>query len=97
MSFGFSVKMGNMARKKTTVYIEESLLRSAKVAAARAGKPEYEVFEEALRRYLGFAEVVERVWAGISPEQAPSEDEAARIAVEELGAVRSERAARQAG
>ena len=37
-----------MVRKKTTVYIDEALLRAAKVAAARSGKREYEVFEEAL-------------------------------------------------
>lgn len=86
-----------MARKKTTVYIEESLLRAAKVAAARSGKRGYEVFEEALRRHLGFAAVVEQVWAGIEPEDAPSDEEAARIAAEELAAVRAERATRRAG
>jgi hypothetical protein len=29
-----------MARKKTTVYIDETLLRAAKVASARSGKRE---------------------------------------------------------
>jgi ribosomal protein S7 len=86
-----------MARKKTTVYIDESLLRAAKIAAARSGKREYEVFEEALRRHLGFTEVVERIWAGISEQDAPSEEEAYRIATEELAAMRAERAARRAG
>ncbi|WP_046468292.1 hypothetical protein [Allosalinactinospora lopnorensis] len=86
-----------MARKKTTVYIDESLLRAAKIAAARSGKREYEVFEEALRRHLGFTEIVERIWSGISPEDAPGEEEAARIAAEELAAVRAERATRKAG
>jgi len=87
--------MGEMARGKTTVYIDESLLRAAKIAAARSGKREYEIFEEALRRHLGFTEVVERIWAGISPEAAPSEEEAARIAAEELAAVREERGGRR--
>lgn len=86
-----------MARKKTTVYIDEALLRAAKVAAARSGKHDYEVFEEALRRHLGFAGVVEQIWAGISPEEAPSEEEAARFAAEELAAVRAERSTRRAG
>lgn len=86
-----------MARKKTTVYIDEELLRAAKVAAARSGKREYEVFEEALQRHLGFAGAVDRIWAGIAPDQAPSEDEAARIASEELAAVRRERSSRRAG
>jgi hypothetical protein len=86
-----------MTRKKTTVYIDEPLLRAAKVAAARTGKREYEVFEDALRRHLGFAGTVERIWAGISPQDAPSEDEAARIAAEGLAAIRAERSPRQAG
>lgn len=86
-----------MARKKTTVYIDEALLRAAKVAAARSGKREYEVFEEALRKHLGLAEAVERIWAGIRAEEAPSEEEAARLAAEELAAARSERSSRRAG
>lgn len=47
-------------RKKTTVYIEEELLRATKLLAVRRGKKEYEVFEEALRGHLGLG-VVERV------------------------------------
>lgn len=80
-----------MARKKTTVYIEESLLRAAKIAAARSGKREYEIFEEALSRHLGFTRAVENIWTGIRPEDAPTEEEAARIAAEELAAERVER------
>lgn len=75
------------------VYIDETLLRTTKVAAARSGKREYEVFEEALRKHLGLAEAVERIWAGISREEAPSEEEATRVAAEELAAVRSNRRA----
>jgi hypothetical protein len=86
----------NMARCKTTVYIDEELRRAAKIAAARSGKHEYEIFEEALRRHLGLATAVEQIWAGISPEQAPSEEDAARIAAEELAAVRSQRSTRRA-
>ncbi|HEY5855564.1 MAG TPA: hypothetical protein VIW24_16325 [Aldersonia sp.] len=86
-----------MARKKTTVYIDEALLRAAKVAAARSGKHEYEVFEDALRRHLGLAVAVERIWAGISPHEAPNEEEAASIAAEELSAVRAARSPRRAG
>jgi len=43
-----------MARKKATTTIHEDLLRAAKVVAARTGKPEYQIVEEALRQYLGF-------------------------------------------
>ena len=49
-------------RRKTTVYLEDDLLRATKVAAARAGKRDYQVVEEALRAYLGF-ELLERVAA----------------------------------
>lgn len=86
-----------MARKKTTVYIDEGLLRAAKVTAARSGKREYEVFEEALRGHLGMAGAVEEIWAGIGREDAPSDEEAMRIANEEIAAVRAERGLRRAG
>ena len=87
----------SMARRKTTVYIEDELLTATKVAAARAHKHEYEVFEEALRRHLGLQEVVERVWTGLGDE-APSEEESLRLAAAERAAVRAEkRAAGQAG
>lgn len=79
------------------MYIDETLLRAAKVAAARSGKREYEVFEESLRKHLGLADAVERIWAGISPEEAPGEEEAARVAAEELAAVRAERSTGRAG
>lgn len=75
-----------MNRRKTTVYIEENLLRSARVVAARSGKKEYEVFEEALRAYLGF-DVLEKVWRR---EGLPSEEEATKLAYEELHAMRAE-------
>lgn len=70
------------------MYIDDGLLRATKVAAARSGKHEYEIFEEALREHLGLAGVVERIWSGIPTESAPDEDEAARIVAEELAAVR---------
>lgn len=41
-----------MARKKVTTYMEEDLLRSAKVLAARTDSKIYAVIEEALRLYL---------------------------------------------
>lgn len=86
-----------MVRKKTTVFIDEGLLRAAKVAAARSGKHDYEVFEEALRRHLGLGGTLERIWSGITEDAAPSDEEASRIAAEELAAVRKERSPRQVG
>jgi hypothetical protein len=86
-----------MARRKTTVYIEDDLLTATKVAAARAHKHEYEIFEEALRRHLGLQEVVERVWAVLG-DDAPSEEESLRLAAAEREAARAEkRSTRQAG
>ncbi len=45
-----------MTRKKMTTYVDEDLLRSAKILAAKRDGKIYEVFEEALRRYLGEAD-----------------------------------------
>jgi hypothetical protein len=72
-----------MGRTKTTVYIDPSLLRAAKVEAARTGKREYEIFEEALKVYLGF-EVVERTW----DKSDLGEEEALKLAYEEVHASR---------
>lgn len=68
-----------MRRAKTTVYLEPDLLRAAKAEAARSGKRDYEIFEEALRAYLGF-EVVERAWA----KSDLSEEDALRLAYAEV-------------
>jgi len=68
-------------RMKTTVYIDSDLLRAVKVAAARTGKREYAIFEEALRRYLGF-ELLRRVPPPTSEEL--DEDEALDLAYREL-------------
>lgn len=79
-----------MARKKTTVYIEEDLLRAAKVSAARTDKKEYEVFEEALKTYLGF-DVLERIHERLEREGlALSEEESMKLAYDELHAMRAE-------
>jgi hypothetical protein len=54
--------MAYRPKRKVTYYISEDVLRAAKVHAARADKPDSEVVERALRRYLGF-ELLETVWA----------------------------------
>ena len=48
-------------RRKTTVYLDEDLLRAAKVMAARTGAKDYEVFEAALKSFLGYG-ILERAW-----------------------------------
>jgi hypothetical protein len=75
-----------MARAKTTVYLDQDLLRAAKVQAARTGRREYEVFEEALRQYLGL-DVLDQVWGRVDVP----EDKAAELAYRELRAARKTR------
>jgi hypothetical protein len=41
-----------MARKKTTVYLEDDLLTAVRVLAASTGRHDYEVVEDALRLYM---------------------------------------------
>jgi predicted transcriptional regulator len=73
-------------RRKTTVYLDEELLRGAKVLAARTDRKDYEVLEAALRQYLG-VDVLERVWA----RSDLTEEESLKVAYEELDAMRRER------
>ena len=50
-----------MAKVRTTLTIEENVLRAVKVRAARTGKGDSEVIEEAVRRQLGL-DLLERLW-----------------------------------
>lgn len=72
-----------MARTKTTVYLDPDVLRAARIMAARTGRRDSDVVEEALRSYLGI-EVVDRV-----RERSPlGSDEAEALAYAELHASR---------
>lgn len=73
-------------RRKTTVYLDEELLRSAKILAARTDRKDYEVLEAALRRYLGI-EVLERAWS----RSDLTDEQGLAVAYEELDAMRRER------
>lgn len=75
--------MAAMARNRTTVYIEAELLRAAEIEATRTGQRESEVFEKALREYLGF-EIVKRSRA----HSDLSEAEALDLAYDEIHAGR---------
>jgi len=66
-------------RRKTTVYLEDKILNAAKIAAVRSGKRDYQVFEEALRAYLGL-DLLERVGA----RSDLTEDQALDLANREL-------------
>jgi plasmid stability protein len=60
-----------MARIKTTLSIEEALIRRVRVRAARTGQRDSAVLEEALRQGLGLIERI-RAKAGLSDEDAVS-------------------------
>jgi hypothetical protein len=76
------------AKKKVTFYLDEDVLRAARVRAARGDRRDSEIVEDALRAYLGF-DVVERVWA----RSNLNEDEAMKLAVSEIHALRDEKRA----
>jgi hypothetical protein len=73
-----------MPKVRTTLTIDEQVLRAVKVRAARTGKGESEVIEEALRRELGF-DLLAGLW------QRYDADEALGLAVEAQHKTRSRR------
>ena len=75
-------------KKKVTLYVDEEVMRAARVRAARSDKRDSEVVEDALRAYLGF-DVLADVWA----HSSLGEDEAMRLAVAETHAARAEKRA----
>jgi metal-responsive CopG/Arc/MetJ family transcriptional regulator len=66
-----------MSKTRTTLTIDEDLLRAVKVRAARLGKGDSEVIEEALRHELGL-DLLERLWS----RSTLTENEATDLAVE---------------
>src|SRR5262245_39418312 len=80
--------MGATGKRKATFYLDEDVLRAARVRAARGDRRDSEIVEAALRAYLGF-DVLERVWA----RSDLGEDEAMQLAVSELHAMRDEKRA----
>lgn len=75
-----------MPKVRTTLTIDVGVLRAVKVRAARTGRGDSEVIEEALRRELGL-DLLETLW-----ERADlSEDEAVSLAVEAQHATRRRR------
>jgi hypothetical protein len=51
-----------MAKVRTTLTIDLEVLRAVKIRAARLGKGDSDVIEEALRRDLGL-DLLDRLWA----------------------------------
>ena len=76
-----------MSKTRTTLTIDEELLKAVKIRAARAGKGESEIIEEALRRQLGF-DLLDRLW----DRNDLSEIEAMDLALEAQRAARRQSA-----
>lgn len=76
-----------MSRKKTTIYVDEDVLRAAKVYAARKDLRDSDVIETALRRFLGM-DMFDAVW---NRNQELDEDDALQLAYDELRAARAVR------
>jgi len=75
-----------MSKTRTTLTIDEEVLRAVKVRAARLGKGDSEVIEEAVRAHLGL-DLLDRLWE----RNALGEQEAVELAVEAQHATRRRR------
>lgn len=75
-----------MAKMRTTLTVDEEVLRAVKMRAARTGLRDSEVIERSLRRDLGL-DLLDRLWS--EAEMEP--DEAMQLAVEEQHAARRDK------
>lgn len=50
-----------MAKVRTTLTVDEAVLRAVKIRGARTGKGDSEVIEDALRKELGL-DLLDRLW-----------------------------------
>jgi hypothetical protein len=66
-----------MAKVRTTLTVDEEVLRAVKIRGARTGKGDSEVIEDALRRDLGL-DLLDRLWQ----RNDLSEEQAIKLAVE---------------
>jgi hypothetical protein len=83
-----------MPKARTTLTVDERLLRAARVEAARRGKRVYEVVEEALRDRYDLRATLDSARRPDAPEI--DEDEAMALVTQQLAELRAERAARRA-
>lgn len=75
-----------MSKVRTTLTVDGEVLRAVKVRAARLGKGDSEVIEEALRRDLGL-DLLDRLWS----RNELSDEEAMALALEAQHANRRRR------
>lgn len=66
-----------MPKTRTTVTLDERIMRAVRVKAARSGRRDSDVIEEALRRDLGL-DLLDRMWQSADL----AEDDALALAVE---------------
>jgi len=50
-----------MARRQTTLYLDDEILQTVQVVASRSQRDQSQVVEDVLRSYLG-PDVVEEIW-----------------------------------
>lgn len=78
-----------MPKTRTTLTVDEEVLRAVRIKAARTGKRDSEVIEESLRRDLGL-DTLEEIWAKVKPLP---EKESLDLANSELHTMRREKRA----
>jgi hypothetical protein len=78
-----------MSKIRTTLTVDEDVLRAVRIKAARTGKRDSEVIEESLRRDLGL-DALEEIWARV---KSLPEEEALDLAYKELHDMRREKRA----
>ena len=78
-----------MQKQRATFTLDADVLCAARVAAARGGRRDSELVEEALRQYLSIG-VLDEIWRR-RPADAPAlgEDEALQLARDEQHAARA--------
>lgn len=76
-----------MPKARTTLTVDEDVLRAVRIKAVRTGKRDSQVIEESLRRDLGL-DALRDIWAKVTP--AP-EEEGMDLAVAEVHAMRKEK------
>jgi predicted transcriptional regulator len=76
-----------MPKTRTTVTLDDGVFRAVKIKAARTGRRDSQVIEEAIRRDLGLDDLAE-LWAKVTPA---TEEEGMALATDELRAMRKER------
>lgn len=79
-----------MAKTRTTVTLDEEVLKAVKIRAAREGLRESEVIEQVLRESLTISPFAD-IWAAQEDLPPLTEDEAMELALEAQREVRSQR------